>query len=272
MRPQAGKFVAVHKSIMRDVFEDLFRHRHADPMEAARRNMRVTPKARFFRSAAVGETEGGHGVLLDGRPVRTPARRTLAAPMRQLAELIAAEWDAQRDAVDPTAMPLTRLANAIIDGVAPQPGPVAAEIAKYLESDLVFYRADSPEGLVARQSRHWDPAVEWARDELGARFILAQGVTFVRQPAEAVARARDAIPADAWRLGALNVVTTLTGSALLGLALAAGRLSLDAVWTAAHVDEDWNMEFWGRDELALNRRAFRFAELQAAATVLTLVR
>ncbi|MBM3528899.1 MAG: ATPase [Alphaproteobacteria bacterium] len=257
---------------MRDVFEDIFQAQPPDPMESARRNMRPALKARFYKTAEVREAEGGHAVTLDGKPVRTPARRTLAAPSRELAELIAAEWDAQRETVDPAAMPLTRLINSIVDGVAPQPQPVADEIAKYLESDLLFYRADGPEGLVARQSKHWDPAVEWARDELGARFVLAQGVGFARQPAEAVARARAAIPSDPWRLGALNVVTALTGSALLGLALAAGRLSLDAVWSAAHVDEDWNMEFWGRDELALKRRAFQFAELQAAATVLAVVK
>jgi chaperone required for assembly of F1-ATPase len=264
-------FAALHKIIMRDVFEDIFQHR-SDPIEAARRNMRPALRARFYTTAEVGEAEGGYAVLLDSRPVRTPARRTLSAPARELAELIAAEWDAQREAVDPAAMPLTRLANSIVDGVAPRPTPVADEIAKYLESDLLFYRAEGPEGLVARQARHWDPPVEWARDELGARFVLAQGVSFARQSPEAIARARAAIPSDPWRLGALNVVTALTGSALLALALSAGKLSLDAVWTAAHVDEDWNMEFWGRDELALQRRAFQFAEVQAAATVLALVR
>jgi chaperone required for assembly of F1-ATPase len=142
---------------------------------------------------------------------------------------------------------------------------------------MVLYRAAEPEGLVARQRRHWDPVVAWAHDQLGARFVLVQGVVHVAQPEGALAAATRAIPsgvdaADCWRLGALNVVTTLTGSALLALALGAGRIDADAAWSAAHVDEDWNMEFWGRDELALQRRAFRFAEMQAAATVLALLR
>jgi chaperone required for assembly of F1-ATPase len=124
---------------------------------------------------------------------------------------------------------------------------------------------------VERQERQWDPVLAWARDLLGARFTLATGVMFVEQPAEAVAAAATAIPTDAWRLGAVSSITTLTGSALLALAMLRGRLSVEECWAAAHVDEDWNMEFWGRDERALERRAFRFAEMLAASEVLRLV-
>jgi chaperone required for assembly of F1-ATPase len=200
--------------------------------------------------------------------VKTPARRTLAAPTEALAQAIAAEWEAQHDVIDPARMPLTRLANSIIDGVVDAPAPVKAEVEKYLGSDLVFYRASGPAGLVAAQSKAWDPVVAWARDTLGARFMLGEGIAFVAQPVEALAAAGAAIPADPWRLGAVHTITTLTGSALIALALARGALSVEQAWTAAHVDEDWNMDFWGRDEIALERRAFRFAEMQAAAKVL----
>ena len=165
-------------------------------------------------------------------------------------------------------MPLTRLANAIIDGVADAPLPVAAEIGKYLASDLLFYRAGAPPGLVERQPHHWDPILDWARQALGADFKLGEGVIHVAQPEAALAAARAAIPRDPWRLGAVHSMTTLTGSALLALALAHGALSAEAAWQAAHVDEDWNMEQWGRDDMALARRDFRFAEFEAAATVL----
>jgi chaperone required for assembly of F1-ATPase len=262
---------------MRDIFEDIFSEPPADPMQAARRGMRAAPRARFYRQVQVGEGSGDFPILLDGKPVRTPARATLAAPVRALAQAIAAEWDAQRDAIDPFSMPLTRLANATIDGVRAAPAPVAAEIEKYLATDLVLYRAPAPEGLLALQRQHWDPVLDWARDTLGARFVLGEGVIHVEQPAGAVAAAAKAIPrgADArelWRLGALNVITTLTGSGLLALALDAGARTLEQAWTAAHVDEDWNMEFWGRDTLAMERRAFRFAEMQAATTVLEALR
>jgi chaperone required for assembly of F1-ATPase len=168
-------------------------------------------------------------------------------------------------------MPLTRLANSIIDGVGDRPDPVAAEIEKYLASDLVCYRAAAPSGLVERQARHWDPILAWAHEALGARLRAAPGVVHIAQDEDALARARGAIPREPWRVGALNAATTLAGSALIALALARGRLSVEEAWQAAHVDEDWNMEQWGRDEVALERRAFRFAEFDAAATVLRLL-
>jgi chaperone required for assembly of F1-ATPase len=141
-------------------------------------------------------------------------------------------------------------------------------VEKYLGSDLVLYRASGPAGLVAAQSKAWDPVLAWASDTWGARFILGEGIAFVVQPVEALTAAGAAIPGDPWRLGALHAITTLTGSALIALALAGGALSVEEAWTAAHVDEDWNMNFWGRDEIALERRAFRLAEMQAAAKVL----
>jgi chaperone required for assembly of F1-ATPase len=239
-----------------------------NPIEAARRSVRPALRRRFYAEASVIKEADGFGVRLDGKPVLTPARRLLAAPTRALAEAIAAEWQAQRDVIDPSTMPLTRLANVIIDGVADRPQPVAAEIAKYVGSDLLFYRAASPEGLVERQRHHWDPVLAWAAQALGARFALAEGVVHTAQPQEALAAVRAAIPDDPWPLGALHAATTLLGSALLALALAHGKLSVEEAWQAAHVDEDWNMEQWGRDALALERRAFRFAELKAAATVL----
>lgn len=237
-------------------------------MEAARRAMRPPKRRRFYKHAAVAETGDGFAVLLDGRPARTPARKILAAPTRRLAEAITAEWEAQQEVIDPVRMPLTRLANAIIDGMLERPEPVAAEIAKYLGSDLVCYRAPSPRELMQRQERHWNPLLDWAREELGARFVLAEGMVHVAQPEGALAAARKAIPDDPWRLGAIHSITTLTGSALIALALAHGRLSAEEAWAAAHVDEDWNMEKWGRDELAMQRRGFQFADFEAAVRLL----
>jgi chaperone required for assembly of F1-ATPase len=233
--------------------------------------MRPAPRRRFYATAATAPVAGGHAVQLDGKPVRTPAGRVLAAPTAALAQALAAEWDAQQDVIDPARMPLTRLANAIIDGVSDRLDAVAAEIENYLGSDLVCYRASSPPGLVARQAQHWDPILAWARDVLGAPLRAEVGVVHIAQNEDALARARVAIPRDRWRLGALSAATTLAGSALIALALARGRLSVEKAWEAGHVDEDWNMEQWGRDALALERRAFRFAEFEAAATVLRLL-
>jgi chaperone required for assembly of F1-ATPase len=258
---------------MRDIFEEIFVNQPLDPTEAARRAVRPVLRKRFYKRAeAAGEAgEGGFAVLLDGKPVRTPARRALAAPSRALAAAIAAEWNAQADVIDPGRMPLTRLANVVIDAVAEKSGPVADEIARYLGSDLLCYRADAPEGLVAKETELWDPVLSWARDELGARFVQVQGVIHATQPQEAIAAARAGIPADIWRLGAASSITTLTGSALLALAVAHGAIDGERAWAAAHADEDWQMAQWGRDDLALARRAFRYAEMRAAVQVLALV-
>lgn len=252
---------------MRDIFEDIFPQQPLDPMEAARRNTRPNLRKRFYETVTL-EDGDAFAVLLDGKAVRTPSRNPLAAPTRALADAIADEWRAQQDVIDPARMPLTRLANTIIDAVVTSREEVKDEITKYLGTDLVCYRADQPEGLVTRQSVQWDPIITWARDALGARFLLTTGIKHVAQPAAAVAAAVRVIPDDAWKLGAVSVVTTLTGSALLALAVAEGAITAQEAWTAAHVDEDWNAEFWGQDDLAMKRRAFRKAEMDAAAAIL----
>lgn len=256
---------------MREIFEEIFVNQPLDPMESARRSMRASLRKRFYKEAGVGdEGEGGVPVLLDGKPVRTPAREVLSAPTRALAQAIADEWQAQEDVIDPARMPLTRLANATIDAVAAQAQPVADEVARYLGSDLVVYRASTPAGLADRQTQLWDPVLAFARDDLGARFVQIEGVVFSPQPPHAVEAARAHIPSDAWRLAAVSSITTLTGSALLALMLTRGAITPDAAWEAAHLDEDWQMRQWGRDERALERRAFRRADFDAAATVLAL--
>jgi chaperone required for assembly of F1-ATPase len=261
---------------MRDIFDDILKNTALDPVEAARRPLRPHLRRRFYKEVRVAEGEGGFALALDDRSVRTPARRPLVAPERALAEALATEWRAQTESIDPAQMPLTRLANSIIDGVTDAVGPVKAEIEKYLHTDLLFYRAESPAGLVARQAAAWDPLLAWAREALDARFVVADSLVFVAQPAAALAAAGAAIPQSAevreiWRLGALHSITTLTGSALIALALLHGRVTVAEAWAAAHVDEDWNLEQWGRDEIALQRRAFRHAEMEAAARVLILL-
>src|SRR5499427_722160 len=185
-----GKIIARGNNGMRDVFEEIFALQGlepVDPSESARRNMR-TLKRRFYKEVEVRDDPAGFAVTLDGHSIKTPARRMLAAPRRPLAEAIAAEWRAQTEFVDPAGMPMTRLANTIIDGVAAAQDEVAGEIVKYLGSDLVCYRAATPEGLVARQSLHWDPILAWAKTALGAEFTIVQGITYVRQPDCAISR------------------------------------------------------------------------------------
>jgi chaperone required for assembly of F1-ATPase len=249
---------------MRDILEDIFKNQPLDPIEAARKSVRVNLRKRFYKQAGTAD----NAVTLDGKPVMTPKRRALKAPNAAIAQAMAGEWDAQRDTIDPGAMPLTRLANAIIDGVADAPDAVRDEIVKYLGSDLVFYRADQPDGLIEQQAQHWDPLIDFARDSYGARFVLAQGIVHQAQPPEAIAAAAVSIPNEPWKLGALAAITTITGSALIALALAANAIDADAAWNAAHVDEDWNAAKWGEDAEVKARRAARRAEFDAAVLVL----
>jgi chaperone required for assembly of F1-ATPase len=253
---------------MRDLFEQITPLGTADPTEAARRAMRPQLRRRFYARAGVESAGNGFCITVDDRPIRTPARNLLAAPSRALAQALAAEWTGQGEFIDPAKMPLTRLANTIIDGVSKEVPEVAREVEKYLATDLVFYRADQPEALAQRQAAAWDPVLEWADRSMGARFALGNGLIHVEQPLEAIAAVRPAIPGDPWRVGAVHSITTITGSALIALAIAEGAMALDRAWSAANVDEDWNMEFWGEDALALEHRAARFAEMEAAARVL----
>ncbi|MEC9368358.1 MAG: ATP12 family protein [Pseudomonadota bacterium] len=234
----------------------------------------VTLPKRFYKHAHVDEApEGGFSVRLDTRPVRTPGRAELSAPTRALAEAIAEEWNAQGEKIDPATMPLTRLANTIIDGVLKTEQQVRDDIAAYAGTDLVCYRAGHPEGLVAAQQALWDPVLEWAASSLPARFAKVEGIVHVRQPEEALQAVRAALAGHgAWMLAPLHVVTTLTGSALLALAFAAGAMTPEEVWAAAHVDEDWQISQWGEDAEAAARRARRRSEMEAAARLLALSR
>jgi chaperone required for assembly of F1-ATPase len=253
---------------MRELFDEAAGKSPLDPEEMVRRATRVPRRKRFYAHAGVVETPDGFAVTLDNNPIRTPSGRSVVAPVRQIAEAIAAEWDAQQETINPLTMPLTRFANSVVEAVVDRVDAVADDVAKYLGSDLLFYRAGHPEAVAAREAGHWDPVVFWAADTLGAHFILAEGIVHVRQPDSALAAARAALPDDPWSISALHVVTTLTGSALLALALIRGVLDQDQVWAAAHVDEDWNIEKWGVDEEVAARRAARLVDFRAAAGIL----
>ena len=247
-----------------------------DPVAMARRDMQKTLPRRFYKDVAVAEQDGGFGPVLDGKPVRTPANGPLVVPTRALAEAIATEWAGQGEIIDPGTMPLTRLVNSALDGVAKTLAETAAETAKFAESDLVCYRAASPASLVAAQETAWDPLLVFARTSLGATFVCTQAVLFVAQPESSLAAVRSAVadiadgPAGALRLAALSVMTSLTGSVLMALAVAHGTMTADAAFAAANVDEDYKMRHWGAEEEALARLARRRAEMGAAGTVYAL--
>src|SRR5215475_8514058 len=252
---------------MRELFDEAAGQSPLDPQEATKRSARTPQRKRFYAIVDVVQADGGFAVRLDGKPIRTPSGRIVAIPAHEIADVVAGEWTAQKETIDPLSMPMTRFANSVVDAIMDRAESVRDDVARYLTSDLLFYRAGHPEALVAREAKLWDPVLFWAAEALGAHFILAEGVVHVRQPDEAVAAARAALPSNPWSIAATHVVTTLTGSALLALALLHGGLDADAVWAAAHVDEDWNSEQWGADDEVLSRRAARLNDFRAAAAI-----
>lgn len=237
--------------------------------QAARRG--TLPK-RFYQDVSVkDEPQGRASLLLDGRPVRTPGKALLILPNREFAEAVAEEWRAQKSEIDPETMPLTRLANSVIDGVAGREAEVIDDILGYAGSDLLCYRTEGPDKLVSLQERHWDPVVAWSKSDLGAPLFLAAGVMPVEQAPASLAMIRRRLAGlEAWSLASLHVMTGLTGSALLALAVTLGRLTPEEAWDAAHVDEDFQISQWGEDSEARDRRLRRRRDFDAAVRLLAL--
>ena len=227
---------------------------------------------RFYKTVSVEPVAGGHAIRLDGRAVKTPKRAELTLPTAALALAIAAEWDAQTGDIDPRAMPLTGLANAAIDHVASDPGAFVAMLAAYGETDLLCYRADTPSELVGHQAESWDPLIDWAQQRYDVEFEIVHGVMHCPQPPETVARLTAAIHGyGAFQLAALQPLVTIAGSLVIALALAEGEIDARAAFDIAHLDELWQVERWGEDDLAARLREAHARDFKAAARFLALL-
>jgi chaperone required for assembly of F1-ATPase len=217
---------------------------------------------RFWKSAAAVEAEGGFAIELDGRRVKTPARAELVVPTKGLAEAIAGDWNGSADEVDPRAMPMTGLANAAIDRVAPDREAFALSLARYGESDLTCYRAEGPETLVKRQAESWDALLGWARRRYDVEFATCSGVMHVAQPAETIRKLGHAVASlDAFHLAGLSPLVTIGGSLVAALAVLEEMMPAAEVWEAVSLDDRWQMEQWGADaeaEAALDARRSDF--------------
>ncbi|MBD3764730.1 MAG: ATPase [Rhodobacterales bacterium] len=227
---------------------------------------------RFWTAAEAGPAEGGFAVHLDGRPVRTPAKRPLVVPSAALARAMADEWQAQDKLVRPETMPLTRAANSALDKVAPQRAAVIAELAGYGATDLLCYRAEAPAALAARQAAGWDPWLDWAVTDLGAGLRVTRGVVPVDQPAAALAALRAPLEAACdFSLAGLHDVVAISGSLVLALAVRAGRLTGDQAFALSRIDETFQIEQWGHDDEAEAAEAARRAGLLQAERFLSLL-
>lgn len=227
---------------------------------------------RFYKTVETKEDDGAYVVLLDGRALKTPGKTLLQAGSHRLAQAIADEWLAQDVKIVPDTMPITKALNTAIDRVGPNRAAVVNEIAKYAETDLLCYRAESPAELVRRQAKAWDPCLEWAAKRYGARLLVTSGVVHVEQPVEALERLCGAIGSeDIYRLVPLHTATTVTGSVVLGLAMMTGALDAEGAFKASCIDADFQAERWGRDAEAEAVRARRLADLEAAGRFLALL-
>jgi chaperone required for assembly of F1-ATPase len=232
--------------------------------------VRPLPK-RFYKTAAAEPVPGASAwrVVLDGRPVKSPRKSGLELPTETLARAVAAEWAAQTEFIDPVAMRLTTLAFTAIDGVRGKAADVAAEIVNYAGTDLICYRATGPERLQAQQAAAWDPVLAWADQTLGARFVATAGLMHAEQSPAALDAIRQVLKGYGhFELAAISIKTTILGSALLALAVARGHMTADAAWRAAHIDENWQIAQWGRDDEAEARNAGRRGDVDAAAQML----
>jgi chaperone required for assembly of F1-ATPase len=224
---------------------------------------------RFYKEVSVGPVEGGFAVLLDGRPVKTPARNTLVLPTEKLAAAIAAEWRGQGDEIIVTSMPLLRLANSVIDGVAVNREGVVDAVMRFADNDLLCYRAHQPPDLVARQSVNWDPWLDWVRRRHDANMTLATGFNHVDQTPDALAVLRQVVSAlDPFTLGALHVIASITGSLVLALAVADGAATGAQVFELSRLDEIYQAEKWGEDAEAAKRATALAHELDKAVELM----
>jgi len=220
---------------------------------------------RFWQTVSVAEAEGGFAVQLDSRRVMTPGKLPLIVPSRAMAEAVAAEWDAQEDEIRPLTMPVTRAANSAIERVRPQHAAVVTNLAAYGETDLTCHRADAPAALAARQAQAWDPLLDWAAETLGARLHPTVGVLPIAQPPGSL----DALKAtvakfDPFQLTGLYDLVTLSGSVILGLAVAHRHVDPETGWAASRIDEDWQIEQWGADEEAAQAAEVKRAQFHSA--------
>lgn len=223
---------------------------------------------RFWTDVTVED----RGIRLDGRALKTPARADLIVPTASLAAAIAEEWRAVEGTIDPRAMPLTGLANAAIDRIAPDTAAFAAGLARYAEGDLLCYRADHPTELTALQGEAWDPPLDWARGRYDVDFTVTAGIIHVDQPAATVKRLAAAVAArDGFHLAGLSPLITLSGSLVLALALAEGAMTEEDCWQAAELDGLWQAEQWGEDTLATTAREDKRRDFRAAARFLALL-
>ena len=220
---------------------------------------------RFYSQVEIASTDTGYCIELDGRPIKSPGRRVLQVPHQKMAEQLAQEWRGQEEFVDLSAMPVMQFASVVSDNIIPAPESARAEIIKYAHSDLLCYRASGPDSLVERQVKLWDPVLEQFKNDCGIEFQTSIGIIYVEQDTTSMSRFSAMVaPLEQYQLGAIHLVTVMSGSAMLAIALQQKWMTSQEVWQLAHLDEDFQIEQWGTDDEAVERRQRRYIDFNAA--------
>ncbi|WP_455476608.1 ATP12 family chaperone protein [Bartonella sp. B41] len=229
----------------------------------------MLPK-RFYKEVKIVGEGRGFSILLDENPIKTPVGRCFFVPTEAFAKLVVQEFEGQKEVIDPAKMPITRLVNTVIDGITDDMQVIFEDLLRFVACDMIFYRAQAPKELVQRQCKHWDPLLDWVEEKLGSRFNLTEGVMHVEQSREAVQAVSNYLRkiTSPYVLAALHMITTLTGSALIAIAVLEKKLDLNYAWDIAHLDEDWMIEQWGIDKEAAKNRACKKDEFQAADAII----
>lgn len=227
---------------------------------------------RFYKQAACAQTEDGFAIQLDGKGIKTPLGKKLAVPSRALADAIAAEWQEQGETIRPDSMAMTQLASTALDRVGPERATITKQMLNFAGTDLLCYRADAPSDLVERQARQWQPILDWAAKDLGAPLTATCGVIAIAQPDKAIAALEAKLESyDVWVLTAAQAMTAAMGSLILALAITEGRLSADAAFGLSQLDETYQIEHWGEDAEAAERRTLLERDILSAARFFQLI-
>jgi len=254
---------------MRDILEDAegaAERGDVGPGKANRERDKQSFPKRFYKQAEVTPLDTGFTVELDGKGIKTPGRKPIIVPTENAAQLMADEWNAIETEINPLLMPATRLVNTAVDGVADEMQAVMEDVTRYAASDMLCYRADMPKELVEKQREHWDPVLDWVLETFHAHFEITSGIMSVAQPKDTITAFGNQLKqhADPIKIACIHTFTSISGSALLALALAENHLTAETCWQAAHVDEDWNISRWGEDYEAAERRKQCWKDFEAA--------
>ncbi len=256
---------------MRDILEDAHKHKNDGYGRAQAAEKKVLPK-RFYKKVELVKVKNGFAIALDAKHIKTPSKKPVIIPNENLAQILLNEWQAQGEFIDAISMPFTRVINSALEGEEGIENALILEIVNYGANDLLLYRAQDPQELVLNQEKYWDSLLLKFSKKFGIKFISTIGIIHVEQPKASLEKLKSLLDGlDRFTLTSLTLITSLTGSGLIAIALLHNLISADEAWKTAHVDEDFNDKIWGQDEEAIKRRNKRKVDFDVAIKIIEIL-